>query len=134
MFDREELAEYSFTVMAMDIGGRTGFTTLHVAVGDENDNKPVFVQSEYKMVVRANTTIGSTIIRVIIKDLFIFSPYFIYLYFLYLFFYFIYLFLRIYLFFFYYLSRIPLYFCPFSGVLNSYNKFHNTTFKIPLLF
>lgn len=67
VFDREELAEYSFTVMAMDIGGRTGFTTLHISVEDENDNKPVFVQLAYKIVIRANATVGSVILKVIIK-------------------------------------------------------------------
>ncbi|XP_063848744.1 fat-like cadherin-related tumor suppressor homolog isoform X3 [Scylla paramamosain] len=67
-FDREEVSELSFTVMAMDIGGRTGFTTLHIAVEDENDNKPVFVQSVYKAVVRANTTQGATVLRVEAED------------------------------------------------------------------
>lgn len=50
--------------MAMDIGGRTGFTTLHITVDDENDNKPVFMQSDYKAVIRSNTTAGTIVLRV----------------------------------------------------------------------
>lgn len=64
MFDREERKEYSFTVMAMDIGGRTGFTTLHITVDDENDNNPVFKQSDYKAIVRSNTTAGTVVLTV----------------------------------------------------------------------
>lgn len=64
VFDREERAEYSFTVMAMDIGGRTGFTTLHITVDDENDNKPVFMQSDYKAIIRSNATSGSVVLKV----------------------------------------------------------------------
>lgn len=64
MFDREKEAEYSFTVMAMDIGGRTGFTTLHITVDDVNDNKPVFMQSEYKTIIRSNTTSGNVVLKV----------------------------------------------------------------------
>lgn len=68
VFDREERAEYSFTVMAMDIGGRTGFTTLHITVDDVNDNKPVFLQSDYKAIVRSNTTSGSVVLKVSAVD------------------------------------------------------------------
>ncbi|KAG0721076.1 Protocadherin Fat 1 [Chionoecetes opilio] len=68
MFDREAQSEYSFTVMAMDIGGRTGFTTLHVTVADDNDNKPVFVQSVYRVVMEANTTLGTGFLRVEAED------------------------------------------------------------------
>lgn len=64
MFDREEQREYSFTVMAMDIGGRTGFTTLHVTVDDVNDNKPIFMQTNYKNIIRANITAGSVVLKV----------------------------------------------------------------------
>ncbi|XP_064094852.1 fat-like cadherin-related tumor suppressor homolog isoform X3 [Macrobrachium nipponense] len=68
VFDREERAEYSFTVMAMDIGGRTGFTTLHITVDDTNDNKPVFMQKDYKAIIRANATAGSSILKVFAQD------------------------------------------------------------------
>lgn len=42
--------------MATDGGGRSGFATLRVHVGDENDNAPVFVHLEYKAVIYSNTT------------------------------------------------------------------------------
>ncbi|XP_042222155.1 fat-like cadherin-related tumor suppressor homolog isoform X3 [Homarus americanus] len=68
VFDREERAEYAFTVMAMDIGGRTGFTTLHITVNDVNDNKPVFMQTNYKAIIRSNTTSGSVVLKVFAVD------------------------------------------------------------------
>lgn len=42
--------------MATDGGGRSGFATLKVHVGDENDNAPVFVHREYKAVIYSNMT------------------------------------------------------------------------------
>ncbi|KAG7169023.1 fat-like cadherin-related tumor suppressor-like, partial [Homarus americanus] len=68
VFDREERAEYAFTVMAMDIGGRTGFTTLHITVNDVNDNKPVFMQTNYKAIIRSNTTSGSVVLKFFIES------------------------------------------------------------------
>nr|XP_053631087.1 fat-like cadherin-related tumor suppressor homolog isoform X2 [Cherax quadricarinatus] len=68
IFDREERAEFAFTVMAMDIGGRTGFTTLHISVDDVNDNKPIFMQSDYKAIIRSNATAGSVVMKVVAGD------------------------------------------------------------------
>ncbi|CAL4064237.1 unnamed protein product, partial [Meganyctiphanes norvegica] len=66
--DHEKQSEYFFTIMAQDIGGRTGFTTLHVVVGDVNDNRPLFQQSRYKATVRENATAGTLVAKVMAND------------------------------------------------------------------
>ena len=56
--------EYTFIVQAVDIGGRTGFTTLQVVVDDKNDNSPKFSQSSYKSLIRANTSTNAIVLMV----------------------------------------------------------------------
>ncbi|XP_062556294.1 fat-like cadherin-related tumor suppressor homolog isoform X3 [Armigeres subalbatus] len=62
--DREERKLYEVPVMAIDNGGRAGFTTVRVNVGDENDNAPVFLLREYKALIQGNLTINTTFFRV----------------------------------------------------------------------
>jgi protocadherin Fat 1/2/3 len=50
--------------MAQDAGGRPGFTTVRVNVGDENDNAPEFVYREYKTVIHGNMTLNTTFLKV----------------------------------------------------------------------
>lgn len=50
--------------MAVDGGGRTGFTTLEVGVADVNDNKPVFGQPNYKVLLPANVTQSEVVLKV----------------------------------------------------------------------
>ncbi|XP_021704618.1 fat-like cadherin-related tumor suppressor homolog isoform X2 [Aedes aegypti] len=62
--DREERKLYEVPIMAMDSGGRAGFTTVRVNVGDENDNPPVFLLREYKALIQGNLTTNTTFFRV----------------------------------------------------------------------
>ncbi|KAK0095182.1 hypothetical protein PV326_009029, partial [Microctonus aethiopoides] len=52
--DRETQKIYEIVVMATDDGGRSGFITVRVKVGDENDNPPIFFLREYKTSVYSN--------------------------------------------------------------------------------
>ncbi|XP_034945358.1 fat-like cadherin-related tumor suppressor homolog isoform X2 [Chelonus insularis] len=52
--DRESQKFYEISVMATDDGGRSGFVTVRVKVGNENDNPPAFYFQEYKISVYSN--------------------------------------------------------------------------------
>lgn len=62
--DREERRTYEIPVIATDGGGRSGFTTVKLKVGDLNDNAPVFHLHEYKTAIYANTTVNTTFMKV----------------------------------------------------------------------
>ncbi|XP_058828867.1 fat-like cadherin-related tumor suppressor homolog isoform X4 [Topomyia yanbarensis] len=62
--DREEKKLYEVPVMAVDAGGRAGFTMVRVNIGDENDNAPEFVYREYKALIQGNLTVNTTFFRV----------------------------------------------------------------------
>uniref|UniRef100_A0A182K8T4 Uncharacterized protein n=1 Tax=Anopheles christyi TaxID=43041 RepID=A0A182K8T4_9DIPT len=62
--DREERINYEIPVMAVDAGGRAGFSTVRLRVGDENDNQPVFQYREYKTLIQGNLTVNTTFYRV----------------------------------------------------------------------
>lgn len=47
---------YELPIIATDGGGRSGFATLKVHVGDENDNAPMFQHREYKSVIYSNSS------------------------------------------------------------------------------
>lgn len=55
-------------LIATDGGGRSGFATLKVHVGDENDNAPLFVHGEYKAVIYSNTTPEVQFLRLMATD------------------------------------------------------------------
>lgn len=55
---------YEIPIIATDGGGRSGFTTVKVKVGDENDNPPVFQLREYKSVIHGNLTVNTTFLKV----------------------------------------------------------------------
>ncbi|XP_076056118.1 FAT atypical cadherin kugelei isoform X2 [Oratosquilla oratoria] len=67
-FDREVRSKFEYTVMAVDIGGRTGFTSLHVVLKDVNDNSPVFSRPIYLGVIPTNATTGSQVLKVSAND------------------------------------------------------------------
>lgn len=71
--DREERKSYEIPVIATDGGGRSGFTTVKVKVGDLNDNAPEFYLKEYKVAIYGNTTINSTFLKVRINSIKYFS-------------------------------------------------------------
>ncbi|XP_058123843.1 fat-like cadherin-related tumor suppressor homolog [Anopheles ziemanni] len=62
--DREERMQYEVPVMAVDAGGRAGFSTVRIRIGDENDNQPVFQYREYKTLIQGNLTVNTTFYRV----------------------------------------------------------------------
>ena len=67
-FDREEKSTYEIPIMATDLGGKSGFTTLKINIADVNDNPPVFDLAEYKANIHANLSVGSTVARVKAQD------------------------------------------------------------------
>lgn len=69
--DRETQDFYSFTVEAFDGGipARTGTLTLNVQVLDENDNPPIFNQSEYHASVLEDAQLMSSVCQVHATDL-----------------------------------------------------------------
>lgn len=62
--DREERKSYEVPVIATDGGGRSGFATVKVKVGDMNDNAPVFLLTEYKVAIYGNVTLNGTFLKV----------------------------------------------------------------------
>lgn len=62
--DREERKVYEIPVIATDGGGRSGFTTVKVKVGDMNDNAPEFYLREYKAAINGNLTANTTFLKV----------------------------------------------------------------------
>ncbi|XP_055595283.1 fat-like cadherin-related tumor suppressor homolog isoform X3 [Uranotaenia lowii] len=67
--DREVKKLYELPIMATDSGGRSGFATVRVKVGDENDNAPEFQYREYKTLIPGNLTVNTTFYRVKATDI-----------------------------------------------------------------
>ncbi|NXB63097.1 PCDBF protein, partial [Struthidea cinerea] len=68
--DREEQAEMSFSVIAVDGGSppRSGTTQVNIIVLDVNDNAPVFTQKIYVGQVLENSPEGSVVLSVVAAD------------------------------------------------------------------
>ncbi|NWS88604.1 PCDBF protein, partial [Toxostoma redivivum] len=68
--DREEQAEMTFSVIAVDGGSppRSGTTEIDVLVLDANDNAPICTQEEYIKQVLENTPEGSVVLTVLATD------------------------------------------------------------------
>ncbi|XP_025729766.2 protocadherin Fat 4 [Callorhinus ursinus] len=68
--DREEVSNYTLTVVATDKGqpALSSSTEVVVMVLDINDNNPVFVQALYKVEINENTLTGTDIIQVYAAD------------------------------------------------------------------
>uniref|UniRef100_A0A3B5LDQ8 Protocadherin-16 n=1 Tax=Xiphophorus couchianus TaxID=32473 RepID=A0A3B5LDQ8_9TELE len=68
--DRETQDFYTLTIEAFDGGipARTGTVQVDIRVLDENDNPPVFNQSEYHSSVREDAPIGSIVSQVLASD------------------------------------------------------------------
>ena len=54
----------SIPVIATDGGGRSAYTKVNVLLRDKNDNPPVFEFSEYQAYVKADTAVGTKIMKV----------------------------------------------------------------------
>jgi len=67
--DREQRKNYEILVMATDEGGKSGFTSVRVTVGDENEFPPQFINAEYKAVVHGNLTKNVVFLRIKAIDL-----------------------------------------------------------------
>lgn len=62
--DREEVKLYEVPVIATDGGGRSGFTTVKIRVGDQNDQTPQFYLREYKTSIYGNLSVNATFLNV----------------------------------------------------------------------
>ncbi|XP_060035620.1 protocadherin beta-4 [Erinaceus europaeus] len=69
--DREEQAEFSLTLTAVDGGSppRSGTLTIQIVIMDVNDNAPEFVHSPYKIQVLENSPVDSPILTVLARDI-----------------------------------------------------------------
>ena len=68
ILDRETRKNYEILVMATDSGGRSGFTSVRVSVGDENEFSPEFLNNEYHAVIHGNLTKNVIFLRVKATD------------------------------------------------------------------
>ncbi|NWZ88121.1 PCDB5 protein, partial [Poecile atricapillus] len=68
--DREELAEMSFSVIAVDGGSppRTGTTEVEIVILDANDNAPIFKHERFFGKVLENMPEGSVVLTVLARD------------------------------------------------------------------
>ncbi|XP_056372740.1 protocadherin gamma-B1-like isoform X8 [Hyla sarda] len=68
--DRETENMYELILTALDGGNpiQTGTTLLKVVVTDFNDNAPIFTQNVYKVSVKENISVNSTILQVSASD------------------------------------------------------------------
>lgn len=68
--DREEVSNYTLTVVATDKGQPplSSSTEVVLMVLDINDNSPVFAQAQYKVEIHENTLTGTDIIQVCAAD------------------------------------------------------------------
>ncbi|MEQ2272563.1 hypothetical protein XENORESO_000308, partial [Xenotaenia resolanae] len=68
--DREAHDFFTLTIEAFDGGipARTGTVQVNIRILDENDNPPVFNQSEYHTTVREDAPIGSIVSQVLASD------------------------------------------------------------------
>ena len=73
VFDREDksgMTDYGVTVKAEDQGNPrlAGFCTVHVKIGDKNDNPPVFDYPKYETSIEERSVIGKRVLQVYAMD------------------------------------------------------------------
>lgn len=66
-FDREKNKLYEVPIAAFDGGGRPGYSSVRISVTNENDNAPLFTVSDYRAYVYENTTMGTTVLQVLLN-------------------------------------------------------------------
>ncbi|XP_023390680.1 protocadherin gamma-B5-like, partial [Pteropus vampyrus] len=69
--DREQLSYHNLILTALDGGDPplSGTTELRVQVTDANDNRPIFNQDIYRVSLRENVPLGTTVLQVSATDL-----------------------------------------------------------------
>ncbi|XP_022240676.1 fat-like cadherin-related tumor suppressor homolog isoform X3 [Limulus polyphemus] len=67
--DREKKQLYEIPIVAIDDGGRSGYSTVRLTITDINDNAPQFLVAEYQVSIHSNMTVGTTILKVHALDL-----------------------------------------------------------------
>lgn len=68
VLDREQKRIFSGPIVAVDQGGRVGFTNIRIKIEDKNDNHPVFYLSEYKSTIPGNWSVESEFCKVKATD------------------------------------------------------------------
>ncbi|XP_017783736.1 PREDICTED: cadherin-related tumor suppressor [Nicrophorus vespilloides] len=68
--DREQQAEYTLSLVAMDTGSPplTGTGTVKIIVQDVNDNSPEFKRQSYRATIKENSAIGSWVLSPVATD------------------------------------------------------------------
>ncbi|XP_053561465.1 protocadherin-8-like [Bombina bombina] len=68
--DRERISEYNLTIVAEDLGfpSLKTYKTQTIRVSDENDNPPMFAQSQFDVSVMENDAPGTYITTVVARD------------------------------------------------------------------
>ncbi|XP_077433265.1 protocadherin gamma-A12-like isoform X48 [Vanacampus margaritifer] len=68
--DRELVSDYNITISATDEGSPplSSYKSVHLSVGDINDNPPVFEEQSYSAYVSENNKAGSTLCSVSARD------------------------------------------------------------------
>lgn len=66
--DREKVSNYAVRVLVTDKAGHSCYSDVYIEIIDENDNRPVFQQTNYVVPVRENATVSSMITRVQATD------------------------------------------------------------------
>ena len=66
--DREKHSTFGFKVFVTDKGGHSCYSDVYVDIIDKNDNRPVFLQTNYVVPVRENASISSMVTRVQATD------------------------------------------------------------------
>ena len=69
VLDREVQKLYEIPVVAVDAGGKSGFSSVRVWVTDVNDCVPKFLLPEYKASIPSNLSVNSGFLKVNISFL-----------------------------------------------------------------
>ena len=64
VLDREQHSVFNLPIAATDNGGRMTYTTVHIAITDQNDNVPEFLAKEYKKTILHTTAVNTTVMVV----------------------------------------------------------------------
>ncbi len=62
--DRETHTMFNVPVIAVDGGGRTGYTNIRVNVADQGDNMPQFKMNDYKANAYSTVDVGTFVLQV----------------------------------------------------------------------